>query len=159
MFSFDVYYATRISFTLRSRRLTSPVGLCLDDLTDASRSDAVLCSQLHFVPGTAAQVVQFEGALSGTDENVFPFLCVVHRVLQHKAYTHTHKHTNSTHSIIYTLELFSCFITRFPVLFTVKMRSSLHCSALNISTAALHEVAVSDCAALSSISPPDWRTL
>lgn len=106
MFSFDVYYATRISFTLRSRRLTSPVGLCLDDLTDASRSDAVLCSQLHFVPGTAAQVVQFEGALSGTDENVFPFLCVVHRVLQHKAYTHTQTHKQNTQYYIYIRIIF-----------------------------------------------------
>lgn len=60
------------------------MGLRLDDLTDASRPDAVLCGQLDFVPGAAAQVLQFEGALGGADEHVFPLLRVVDRILEHK---------------------------------------------------------------------------
>lgn len=60
------------------------MGLCFDDLTNTSGSDAVLCSQLDFVPGATAQVFQFEGALGGTDENIFPLLRVVHRILEHK---------------------------------------------------------------------------
>lgn len=69
--------------------LTSPVRLCLNDLADASGANTVLCSQLYFVPGAAAQVVQFEGAFTRTDENIFPLLCVVNRVLQHKTCKHT----------------------------------------------------------------------
>lgn len=61
------------------------MGLGLDDLADASRPDAVLRSQLDFVPGAAAQVLQFEGALGGADEHVFPLLRVVHGVLEHEA--------------------------------------------------------------------------
>lgn len=61
--------------------LTSPMSLCLDDLADASGSDAVLGSELDLVPGSTAQIVQFEGALTGTDKNIFPLLCVVNRVL------------------------------------------------------------------------------
>lgn len=53
------------------------MGLCFNDLTDAPGPDAVLRSQLDFVPGAAAQVLQFEGALGGTDEHVFPLLRVV----------------------------------------------------------------------------------
>lgn len=60
------------------------MGLCFDDFTDASRSDAVLRRQLDFVPGAAAQVLQFEGALGGTDEHVFPLFRVVDRILEHK---------------------------------------------------------------------------
>src|SRR4029434_10192830 len=58
--------------------LTSPVGLGLDDLADASRPDAVLSGQLDLVPGAAAQVVQLEGALARADEHVAPLLRVVH---------------------------------------------------------------------------------
>lgn len=68
-------------FILPSPTLTSPMSLCLDDLADASGSDAVLGSELDLVPGSAAQIVQFEGALTGTDKNIFPLLCVVYRVL------------------------------------------------------------------------------
>lgn len=53
------------------------MGLRFNDLTDAPGPDAVLRSQLDFVPGAAAQVLQFEGALGGTDEHVFPLLRVV----------------------------------------------------------------------------------
>lgn len=65
---------------------TSAMGLCLNDLTDASCSNAVLCSQLDFVPGAAAQVLQFEGALGGADEHVFPLFRVVDGILKHKTY-------------------------------------------------------------------------
>lgn len=63
------------------------MSLCLDDLADASGSDAILGSKLDLVPGSTAQIVQFEGALTGTDKNIFPFLCVVYRVLEHKTCT------------------------------------------------------------------------
>lgn len=73
---------TSISFhILPSQTLTSPMSLCLDDLTDASGSDAVLGSELDLVPGSTAQIVQFERAVTGTDKNIFPLLCVVYRVL------------------------------------------------------------------------------
>jgi len=60
------------------------MGLSLNDLTDAPRAHAVLGSQLDLVPGSTAQVVQPEGTLAGADEHIPPFLCVVHRILQHK---------------------------------------------------------------------------
>lgn len=70
-----------IFFILPSQALTSPMSFCLDDLTDASSSNAVLGSELDLVPGSTAQIVQFERALTGTDKNIFPLLCVVYRVL------------------------------------------------------------------------------
>lgn len=68
------------------------MGLRLDDLTDAPGSDAVLGGELDLVPGSTAQVVQFEGALTGADKNIFPLLCVVYRVLKHKTCTDTRTH-------------------------------------------------------------------
>lgn len=63
--------------------------LGLDDLTDATRADAVLSRQLDFVPRSAAQIIQPKGTLAGADEHIPPLLCVVHRVLQHKPCRHT----------------------------------------------------------------------
>lgn len=60
------------------------MGLCFDDLTDASRPDAVLRRQLDLVPGATAQVLQLEGALCGADEHVLPLLRVVDGILEHK---------------------------------------------------------------------------
>lgn len=74
---------------LPSQPLTSPMSLCLDDLTDATGSDAVLGGKLDLVPGSTAQVVQFEGSITGADKNIFPLLCVVYRVLKHKTCTDT----------------------------------------------------------------------
>lgn len=58
--------------------LTSSMGLRLNDLTDAPRAHAVFGSQLDFVPGSTAKVVQPEGTFTGADEHIPPFLCVVH---------------------------------------------------------------------------------
>lgn len=71
--------------TLLLPPLTSAMCLGLDDLTDAPWAHAVLGGQLDLVPGSTAQVVQPEGAFAGADEYIPPFLCVVHRILQHKS--------------------------------------------------------------------------
>lgn len=60
---------------------TSSVSLCLNDLTDASSSNAVLGSQLDFIPGPTAQVLQFKWTLCWTDEKIFPLFCVIYRIL------------------------------------------------------------------------------
>lgn len=57
------------------------MSLCLDDLADASGSDAILGSELDLVPGPTAQIIQFEGALTGADKNIFPLFRVVYGVL------------------------------------------------------------------------------
>lgn len=57
------------------------MSLCLDDLADASGSDAILGGELDLVPGSTAQIVQFEGALTGADENILPLFRVVDGVL------------------------------------------------------------------------------
>ena len=61
--------------------LTPPVGLGLDDLTDAPGAHAVLGRQLHLVPRAALEAVQPEGPLTRADEHILPLLTVVHRVL------------------------------------------------------------------------------
>lgn len=65
--------------------LTPPMGLGLDDLTDAPGAHAVLGRQLHLVPGATLEAVQPEGPLARADEHILPLLAVVHRVLQHEA--------------------------------------------------------------------------
>lgn len=54
------------------------MGLGFNNLADMSRPDTVLGRQLHLVPSTAFEVVQFEGALAGVDEDVLPFLTVIY---------------------------------------------------------------------------------
>ena len=66
--------------------LTPPMGLGLDDLTDAPRAHAVLGRQLHLVPRAAREAIQPEGPLARADEHILPLLTVVHRVLQHEAW-------------------------------------------------------------------------
>lgn len=77
--------------------------LGLDDLTDASRAHAVLSRQLHFVPGSAAQIVQSKRTFCGADEDVPPLLSVVHGILQHKPCSHTEQ------TRIKTMSLCICF--------------------------------------------------
>lgn len=103
--------------------LTSAVGLCLDDLTDASSSNAILRSQLNFIPGAAAQVVQFEGALSRTDENIFPLLCVVYRILKHKTCSNTRQDIHTMDEII--LRLIKCRSLCFPLDGSVRLLSQV----------------------------------
>ena len=74
------------------------MGLRLNDLTDASGSNTVLGSKLYFIPSATAQVVQFEGTLTRTDENIFPFLRVVHGVLQDETCIRTQK-SNFTYGV------------------------------------------------------------
>lgn len=63
--------------------------LGLNDLTDAPWAYAVLGGQLDLVPRSTAKIVQPKGTLAGADEHIPPLLCIVHRILQHKACSHT----------------------------------------------------------------------
>lgn len=65
---------------------TFPMSLCLDDLTDTSRTHCVLGGEGELVPGTTFEVFQPIGALTGTDGKIPPLLTVVFRVLQDVAW-------------------------------------------------------------------------
>lgn len=65
---------------------TLPMGLCFNDLTDASWSHSVLGSECEFIPGATFEVLEAIGTLAGTDGEVSPLLAVVLRVLQNVAF-------------------------------------------------------------------------
>lgn len=61
------------------------MSLGLNNLANTPSSNTVLGSQLHLVPSATFEVVQFEGALGGVDEDIFPLFTVINGILQHKA--------------------------------------------------------------------------
>ena len=56
---------------------TFPMGLCFNDLTDASGPDCILGGEGELVPGATLEVLQPIGALTGTDGKVTPLLAVI----------------------------------------------------------------------------------
>lgn len=68
---------------------TFPVGLGLNDLTDASRPHCILGRECELVPGATLEVLQSIGPLTGTDAKVAPLLAVVLRVLQNVSWGRT----------------------------------------------------------------------
>lgn len=68
---------------------TFPMGLCFDDLTDASWPHCILRCECELVPGSTLEVLQPIGALTGTDGKVTPLLAVILRVLQNVAWKRT----------------------------------------------------------------------
>lgn len=65
---------------------TLPVGLCFNDLTDASWPHGILGSECEFIPGATFEVLKAVGTLAGADGEVPPLLAVVLRVLQNVAF-------------------------------------------------------------------------
>lgn len=53
------------------------MGLCFNNLTNASWSHCILGSERELVPGAALKVLQSIGALTGTDGEVTPLLAVI----------------------------------------------------------------------------------
>ena len=75
---------------------TFPVGLGLDDLTDAPWPHCILGGEGELVPGAALEGLQAVGPLAGADGVVPPLLTVVLRVLEDVAWDHggkPHTHT------------------------------------------------------------------
>lgn len=66
--------------------VTFPMSLCLNDLTDTSRTHCVLGGEGELIPGTTFEVFQPIGALTGTDGKIPPLLTVIFRVLQDVAW-------------------------------------------------------------------------
>lgn len=61
---------------------TFPMGLSLNDLTDAPRPHCILGCESEFVPGAALKVLQAVRTLAGADGKTAPLLTVVLWVLQ-----------------------------------------------------------------------------
>lgn len=53
------------------------MGLCFNDLTDASWPHCILGCECELVPGATLQVLQPIGALTGTDGKVAPLLAII----------------------------------------------------------------------------------
>lgn len=68
---------------------TFPMGLCFNDLTNASWPHCILGCECELVPGATLEVLQPIGALTGTDGKVTPLLAVILRVLQNVAWKRT----------------------------------------------------------------------
>lgn len=71
------------------------MGLCFDDLTDASGPHCILGGEGELVPGATFEVLQTIGAFTGTDGKVTPLLTVVLRILQDVAWIGTREGTGT----------------------------------------------------------------
>lgn len=62
------------------------MGLCFNDLTNASWPNCILGGECKLVPCATLEVLKSIGALTGTDGKVPPLLTVILRVLKNVAW-------------------------------------------------------------------------